>query len=196
MRICNAYLEGIAPYSQPAQHETPKLDRESHDDYDERTWRAHATVNDQGIVCVPAMGLKQSVDSAAYKLGIKIPGRRGATYKNFFASGFICDGDMPLMAKNGAKGIPVTVDSLSMVKISANSDGVRGSGKRVFRRFPVIPQWSGTARFIVIDDILTPEIFEPAPPRRWIHRRHRQVPPGEGRLQWQVPGDFGSMGRR
>ena len=140
MRHVKAYLENIpgSPYSQSAKHDTPFLDRESHDDYDKRTWREKCTTNKEGQVCVPAMAFKQCLDTAAFKLGEKVPGRRNSTYKNFFASGFFCDADMPL--NNGKAVLQKEVES---VQISANSDGVRGSGKRVPRRFPSIPKWNG-----------------------------------------------------
>lgn len=157
MRKCKAYLENIpgSPYSQSAQHATEKLDREQHDDYDERTWRNKATVNKEGQVCIPAMALKQSVDTAAYKLGEKVPNRRGATYKNFFASGFFCDHDVAI-----ANGKALTPADAAKKPINANADGVRGSGKRVVRRFPEWERWNGIAEFTITDDILTQDVFE------------------------------------
>jgi hypothetical protein len=157
MRHVKAYLENIpgSPYSQSAKHDTPFLDRESHDDYDKRTWREKCTTNKEGQVCVPAMALKQCVDTAAFKLGEKVPGRRTSTYKNFFASGFFCDADMALV--NGKAVLQKEVES---IQISANSDGVRGSGKRVPRRFPTIPKWNGVAEFTILDDVITREVFE------------------------------------
>ena len=157
MRHVKAYLENIpgSPYSQSAKHDTPFLDRESHDDYDKRTWREKCTTNREGQVCVPAMAFKQCLDTAAFKLGEKVPGRRNSTYKNFYASGFFCDADMPL--NNGKAVLQKEVES---VQISANSDGVRGSGKRVPRRFPSIPKWNGVVEFTILDDLITREVFE------------------------------------
>ncbi len=157
MRHVKIHLESIpgSPYSQSAKHETPFLDREQHDDYDERTWREKCTVNKDGVVCVPAMAFKQAIDTSAYKLGEKIPGRRGSTYKSFFASGFFCDSDTPI-----ANGKPIKKTDVESIKISANSDGIRGSGKRVPRRFPTIPKWHGVAEFTIVDDVITPEVFE------------------------------------
>jgi hypothetical protein len=157
MKLCKVHIEGIpgSPYSQSALHEDPKLERESHDDYDARTWRSKCTTNESGQVCVPAMALKQAVDLAAQKLGEKIAGRRGATYKTFFTSGVICNGDVPI-----ANGKALTPKDAVMVMINANSDGVRGSGKRVKRRFPVFDKWHGVAEFTIVDDIITPEVFE------------------------------------
>ena len=157
MRKVKVNFENIpgSPYSQSAQHETPKLDRESHDDYDERTWREKCTVNKDGQVCIPAMAFKQGIDEAAQKLGQKVEGRRGATYKKFFTSGYFCNADVPI-----ANGKPLTKTDARKVIINANADGVRGSGKRVKRRFPEFDKFSGTAEFTIIDDILTRDTFE------------------------------------
>jgi hypothetical protein len=158
MRRCKVHLENIpgSPYSQSAQHETPMLDRESHNDFDERTWRDKCTVDPKsGQVCIPAMAFKQSVDTVAWKLGEKIPGRRGATYKSFFASGFFCDADVPI-----SNGKILTKKEAEMVKISANANGKRGAGTRVPRRFPSFSKWNGVAEFTIVDDVITQEVFE------------------------------------
>jgi hypothetical protein len=157
MKICRAYIEGLpgSPYSQSAMHEAEMHDRESHDDYDARTWREKCTTTADGQVAIPAMGLKQCVDLAAQKLGEKVPGRRGATYKSFFTSGVICNADVPI-----ANGKPLTPEDAQMVAIWANSDGVRGSGKRVKRRFPSFDVWHGAAEFTIVDDIITTDVFE------------------------------------
>ena len=159
MRKCKVSFENFpgSPYSQSAKHDTPFLDRESHDDYNERTWREQCTINDNGEICVPAMAFKQAIDTTAFKLGLKVPNRRGSTYKNFFASGFFCLADAPLI--NGT-GKPIMKNDAVMKTISANADGVRGSGKRVTRRFPEFPNYKGTIEFTIIDDIITESIFE------------------------------------
>jgi len=136
-------------------HNTPKLDRESAEDHDIRTWRNHCTTNDKGEVEIPNMAFKQSIDTAAFKLGIKVPGRR-TTFKSFFASGFICESNVPLM--NGA-GLWKPEDAV-LVIISANPEGKRGGGKRVPRRYPVFNKWHGIAYFTILDDIITQDIFE------------------------------------
>jgi hypothetical protein len=182
MRKCKVSLENIpgSPYSQSAQHDTPKLDRETHEDHDARTWRDKCTVNASGQVCIPAMALKQCVDTAAYKLGVKVPGRRGAMFKSFFASGFICDGDVPIQ-----NGKAITKKDAELVKIQAHANGKRGSGSRVPRRFPQFPKWSGVAEFTIIDDIITPEIFE-------LHLKASGMVVGLGRFR---PENGGTNGR-
>jgi hypothetical protein len=157
MKRCIVTFENIpgSPYSQSAKQTTAKLDRETHDDYDTRTWRDKCTTNEEGQVCIPAMAFKQAIDTAAYKLGLKVEGRRGATFKGFFSSGFFCEGDAPI-----ANGKALTKADAEMVLISANADGKRGSGKRVPRRFPQFSKYHGNAAFVITDDIITEEVFE------------------------------------
>lgn len=151
MRQVTVTLESTAPYSQSRMHDEPKLDKETHDAYDRRTWREKCTYNDEGIIEIPAMGIKQSLDRAAKVLGDQIPGKGKATYSKFFTSGVLCTSNVSL---------GVSKDEVASQTINANADGVRGSGKRVKRTFPVVPSWKGTAEFIILDDTITPEVFE------------------------------------
>lgn len=151
MRTVTVTLESAAPYSQSRMHDAPKLDKETHDAYDRRTWREKATYDTAGIVHIPAMGFKQSLDRAAKVLGEQIPGKGKNTYSKFFTSGVLCTGDVSL---------GVHKDEVASQTINANADGVRGSGKRVKRTFPVIPSWKSTAEFIILDDTITPDVFE------------------------------------
>jgi hypothetical protein len=181
MRHVKVYIEGIpgSPYSQSAQHDAPFLDRESHADYDARTWRKKCTVNQSGQVCVPAMAFKQAIDTTAFKLGEKVKGRRGATYKSFFASGFFCDHDVPI-----ANGKPLKPEDAECITISANANGRRGTGTRVPRRFPEFHKWAGVAEFTIIDDVLTKEIFEQ-------HMKAAGMVVGIGRFRPEVGGTNG-----
>jgi hypothetical protein len=158
VRRVKVELENIpgSPYSQSAKHDTPFLDRESWEDYEQRTWREKTTVNKDGQICIPAMALKQCIDTASYKLGMKVPGRRSATFKSFFSSGYFCDGDVPI-----SNGKAIKKTEVGSVQISADSTGKRGGkGGRVPRRFPQMPKWTGTAEFTIVDDVITREIFE------------------------------------
>jgi hypothetical protein len=158
MRLVKVYVESIpgSPYSQSAKHDTVKLDRESADDYERRTWREKCTTDKNGQVCVPAMAFKQAIDSASFKLGEKVPGRRGATFKSFFASGFFCNADVPLF--NDDK--PIMKKDVQAVTINAHSTGKPGSGSRVPRTFPIFAKWHGVAEFTILDDIIGEEVFE------------------------------------
>jgi hypothetical protein len=151
MKIVEVTMESTAPYSQSKQHTAPKLDRETHEDYDRRTWREKCTTSDDGVICIPAMALKQCLDTTAKRLGLQIPGKGKSTYTKHFKSGVICEANVPLGVKK---------DEVGGDTISVNADGVRGSGKRVYRTFPLIPSWSAKATFAIFDDTVTKPIFE------------------------------------
>jgi hypothetical protein len=150
-RIAIVKLESLAPYSQSRKHDTPKKDKETPDAYEARTWREKCSANDAGEIVIPAMAFKQALDAVAKRLGMQIPGKGKATYTKHFKGGVICEADVPIGYRK---------DDVPSITISANSDGVRGSGKRVSRTFPQVPKWSGEARFVILDDTVTNDIFE------------------------------------
>jgi len=181
MKRVTIFIEGIAPYSASrGTDDNPRADRETHEDYDQRIWREKANVTPEGKVCIPAMAFKQAMDTTAYKLGEKVPNRRGATFKNFFVSGLICEADAVLHVN----GKILTRADAEPVTISANSDGVRGSGKRVPRTFPVFRKWECEVVMIVTDDILTQAIIEQ-------HARAAGIVAGVGRFRPEKGGPNG-----
>jgi hypothetical protein len=151
MRNVTVHITGLSPYSQSRMHDTPKLDKETADAYERRTWREKMTTDANGFVVIPAMAFKQALPVAARKMGLQIPGRGKSTYTKFFEADVIC-------TENCALGIHK--DAVEGITINANSDGVRGSGKRVKRTFPMIPEWATVADFLITDDTITPEVFE------------------------------------
>lgn len=151
MRIATVSLESIAPYSQSRIHDTPKKDKERPDDYEIRTWREKAHTNTDGTVFIPAMSFKMCLDEAAKMLGKQIVGKGKSTYTKHFARGVLVPDHLKLAVKK---------DDLQPETINANSDGVRGSGKRVKRTFPTIPSWKGKVTFVVMDDTITKDIFQ------------------------------------
>lgn len=156
MRICEVTLKSATAYSQSKMVDPdtfPKKEKEDAAGYDKRLWREKSTYDESGIVCIPAMSLKMATDEAIKRLNIGIPGRGKSTYTKFFTAGQICDGDVP---------IGIAKADLDFIDIWANADGVRGSGKRVRRRFPYIKEWSGVARFAILDDVIPKDVFEKA----------------------------------
>lgn len=151
MRQVSVKIEGLSPYSQSRMHLVPKRDKETADAYEMRTWREKCTTDNDGLIVIPAMALKMALPVAARKMGLQIPGRGKSTYTKFFEADVICIGDCPL---------DVLKDAVAPITINCNSDGVRGSGKRVSRTFPIIPDWGTTAEFIITDDTITPDVFE------------------------------------
>lgn len=144
-------IEGISPLSQSHQHYTPFLDGESHDAYEQRTWRFKCNCDEAGNVFVPAMAMKQAMDTAAKRLAIPDPDNKRANLTKYVVSDVICEANLP---------IGIHRDKMPMVTINANSDGVRGSGKRVRRNLPQTPTWGGKTSFIVTEEKITHPIFE------------------------------------
>ncbi|MCP5099886.1 MAG: hypothetical protein GY943_30400 [Chloroflexi bacterium] len=151
MKVCTAKLKSITPYSQSRQHDTEKLEKETHEAYEKRTWINKAHVGDNGKIYIPPMAFKQAVDAAAKYLSIQIPGKGKATYTKHFLSGLLVMDKMD----TGVEGATVEGEW-----INCNSDGVRGSGKRVKRCFPLIPSWEGKQDFYILDETIDETTFE------------------------------------
>lgn len=173
MRECTAYITGSAPYSASRAHCEEKLPKETPDAYEERTWESKAHILN-GSVVIPPMAFKIGLDRAAKMLGRQIPGKGKATYTKYFESGVIVTDPVEIAAESAIK----------KERIYANADGVRGSGKRVWRNFPRIDDWNGFVTFHVIADEITKEIFEEAV-------RYAGVAVGVGRFRPERGGYFG-----
>ena len=149
MKTCTATLVALSPYSSSRAHETEKVNGETADAYEQRTWANKAHV-DNGKVFIPPMGFKMGLDRAAKMLGLQIPGKGKSTYTKFFESGVLCTE-------------PVFIGDVSEIKcerVYANADGIRGSGKRVWRLFPRFDGWRADVTFHVLAPEITKEVFE------------------------------------
>lgn len=151
MRRVQVTIRGLAPYSQSRMHDAEKLPKETHDAYERRTWREKCNTNSKGEIVIPAMAFKQALPVAAKRLGTQIPGRGKSTYTKYFEADVICEADAP---------IGVMKNDVPSITINANSDGVRGSGKRVKRTFPQVNEWETSTSFLIFDDTITREVFE------------------------------------
>lgn len=139
------------PYSQSKHYETPKLNKESARDYEERTWRDRCNVDAEGHIVIPPMAFKNCVSEVAKYLSIQIPGKGKSTYTKHFEAG--------VLVVEGV-ALPETKETIAGEWLFVPSDGRRGSGSRVSKCFPVVPSWRGDVQFYVLDDTITPEVFE------------------------------------
>lgn len=153
MKTANCHLRSLSPYS-PSRHianDVERLEKESHDAYEKRTWREKAHFDEKGRVYIPPMAFKQALSSAASFLSEKIKGKGQATWsKHFLAGVHVLE---PVV-------LPIKKEDLIPQWIFAHADGKRGSGKRVMRCFPLIPQWEAIVPFSIFDLTITEEIFE------------------------------------
>lgn len=177
MKIATVTLASTAPYSQSRNYEgeVETLPRETKDAYETRTWRHKCHTMPDGKVFIPPMSFKQGLDTAAKMLGRQIPGKGKATYTKFFLSGVLC-------MEPGI--LPFTRDDVACDRIYANADGVRGSGKRVWRMFPRVDQWQVDMPFHILADEITKDVFEE-------HIRQAGAFVGIGRFRPQSGGYYG-----
>lgn len=157
MRVAIADLESISPYSQSRHYETPKLSRpngtvtESAKDYESRTWRERCHVDNNGRLLIPPMAFKNCIAEIAKYLGVQIPGKGKSTYTKHFEAG--------VMVLDGVS-LPVTREEVDGEWLFVPASGRRGDGKRVLKCFPVVREWKGEVAFHLLDDVITPDVFE------------------------------------
>ena len=151
MKIAHATLESLAGYSQSRMHNTPKLDKESFTDYEERTWRERLHVNGDGKVFIPPMAFKFSLETAARFLRIRIPGKGQSEYGKHFQAGVIIPEGLVL---------PIEKKKVQGEWLNLHANGKRGSGTRVQRCMPIIPEWKGVVMYYVLDDTIPKDVFE------------------------------------
>lgn len=151
MRIAIATLESVSPYSQGRYVQEPKLEKELADDYEKRTWRHRMHADENGEVFIPPMAFKNCLSEIAKFLAEKIPGKGKATWTKHFEAGVLVVDPVPLGIKR---------DEVVGEWLHVPSDGRRGGSTRVLRCFPRIDKWSGDVIFHVVDDTITPDVFQ------------------------------------
>jgi len=143
-------LESISPYSQSKHYEVDKLEKESNQDYEKRTWRERCHADANGELFIPPMAFKNSIAEAAKYLSETIKGKGKATYTKHFEAGVMVMEPLPL----GIKKADVLGEWLFVP-----SDGKRGSGSRVSKCFPCIQSWKGEVEFHILDETITEDVF-------------------------------------
>jgi hypothetical protein len=141
--IATFKIRGISPYSQSRPHLDEMEPNESHDDYRKRTWRSHLHVDKNGEVIIPPGSIKNCIAESARFLNIGVPGKGKSTYTKHVEAGTACVRPVVL----GIKAADVESETLFLP-----ADGRRGSGKRVWKTYPHIPEWEGDVELIVLDE--------------------------------------------
>jgi len=144
-------LESISPYSQSRHHAIEKDPKETHEDYEKRTWRNKVNENEDGFIVIPSMAFKNCLSEAAKFISQQIPGKGKSTYTKHFEAGILVTDSLVL---------PVKKNDVAGEWHHVPSDGMRGGSKRVMKCFPVIPTWKGDVLFYILDETITLEVFE------------------------------------
>lgn len=151
MKTCVVTLKSVSPYSQSRYHNSPKLEKEQSQDYEERTWRNRLNVNQDGYVFIPPMAFKNCLSEAAKYLSVQISGKGKSTYTKHFVSGIMVMDPLVLTIKP---------EQVNGEWLHVPADGRRGGPKRVLKCFPFISTWQGEVLFHILDDTITEKIFE------------------------------------
>jgi hypothetical protein len=175
MKLAVATLRSASPYSQSRPKDAPKGERESHDDYEKRTWRNHLHVTPDGFVFIPAMVFKNCLAETAKFIGMQIRGKGKSTYTKHFEGGVQVNDNLVL---------PYRAEDIEYERLFLPSDGRRGSGSRVWKNYPVIPQWHGDVHFLILDETITEKVLA-------IHLRDAGRFVGIGRWRARNNGQYG-----
>lgn len=151
MKTAVATLRSVSPYSQSRHYTTEKLPKELPKDYEARTWRDRLHSLDSGEVFIPPMSFKNCLSESAKFLSLQIPGKGKSTYTKHFEAGVLV---------TEALNLGVNRDQVKGEWLFVPADGVRGSGKRVEKCFPVIHEWGGDVVFHVLDETVTEDVFK------------------------------------
>jgi hypothetical protein len=145
VKIVRALLKSESPYSQSAPVRSEKNTGESNDAFAVRTWREHMHVNGDGEVFIPGAAVKNCLAECAKYLSETVPGKGKATYTKHIEAGVLIPDPVCLGIK---------VETVEGEKLFLPSDGIRGSGKRVWKTYPLIREWKGWVEIILLDPIL------------------------------------------
>ncbi len=152
MRTATITIVGMTPYSQSKALQVEKKRDEDYKTFEERIWKQRLHVDEKGQVFIPPVSIVLGMACAAAYLskGGELKKKGAATWSQNFNSGLaIAEG--PMIGKTAEDARPEWV--------YCHADGKRGSGKRVWRCFPIFPQWGTTFVLHILDDTIPEEVF-------------------------------------
>lgn len=180
LMIATIRIEGVTPLlfgGMIDRNAFPKKSRESHDDYERRTWRERAHASPDGRLYVPALALKRMFESTARQQGDRIKGAGMKTWTSKMRTGLQAECDMALD--------PATLkNEVTALWKSVPADGKPGGAKRVPRAFPIVASWGGEFSVLLLDSSIQPEILEN-------YARKAGILNGLGTWRPQTGGNFG-----
>ena len=153
MRTATIKIKGLTPYSQSRALQSEKRKEETYDSFDRRVCGEHMHVDAKtGLVFIPAVAILQGMAAAASYLskGGDIKKKGTATWSQNFLCG--------LSVSRGAT-IGIKPTDVKFERVYCNADGKRGSGKRVWRTFPVYEEWAAELTIELLDDTIPEDVF-------------------------------------
>lgn len=170
--MCSARLKGVTPISFSAPVCTPKDRGESSDAHEKRICRERLHLDAAGNAAVPGMAVKNMLTVCARFLSQNVPGKGKATFTKHFEAGLMVPDQWLTIEPR------VNRDDVELEDLYVPSDGRKGGGKRVWRHFPVIRNWSVDVMLVAVDPTITarPDVIED-------HLRHAGI--FVGLLRWR-----------
>lgn len=152
MKIYIASLISVSPYSQSRKYEREfaRDDKETHDDYEVRTWAHRLHTLPDGRVFIPPTQFKESLVECATYLSVQIPGKGKATYTKHFKAGILISEGLIL---------PIQAADVEGEWLSLDSQPGSTRGGRVWRCMPKIPEWQGDLTIHVLDETITQDVL-------------------------------------
>lgn len=126
-----------------------KSKKETHAKYEERIWREKCHTNGDGVIVIPGIAFKRSIETAARFLSVKIPGKGNATYTKHFKAGILVTDSLSIKVKK---------KDVECEKVFMDIGGKKGSAAML--SFPIVREWCGFLSYYIIDDTIGKEIFE------------------------------------
>lgn len=145
---CIARLKSASPYGQSRAIQSTKYTGETSDAFENRTWRERMHVDENGYVFIPPMAVKNCLSEVAKYLSESVPGKGKATYTKHFVGGLMVMEPLNLGIK---------AETVQGIRLHVPADGVRGSGKRVWKTFPTIPSWEADVTIYIMDPVIKPD---------------------------------------
>jgi len=182
MKIITVEIKGASPYSQSGAIQSTKETGEGAEAFEARTWRERMHVGADGLVFLPPMAIKNCLSEVAKYLGESVPNKGKATYTKHFEAGIMVAAEWRLTS--GGKSIRAQDVKGETLFVPAN--GQRGSGKRVWRTFPVFPVWEAAGEIYLLDPVL---IEKPEKVREYLEHAGKFI--GIGRFRPRNNGYYG-----
>ena len=146
-------LQSVTPYSQSKnvdREQYPKKPRETDPAYEFRMWKSRMHINKAGFVEIPTTSFEGAIREAVKRLQIQVPGKGKCLFTKPFEAGFAV---LTSITTN------TLAETVAYDRLFVPSDGKPGGGRRVWKYFPRIDQWSGAIHCVIYDDLITRDVF-------------------------------------
>lgn len=156
-KTLTATLVGTSPLQFGKAYLIKKASKESHEAFEQRTWRERMHRDEEGYVMLPSMAVKKALENYAIYCSDKIPGHGKATFTKHYKAGIMPEEIFFEVESKGERVYYMDVEGEShFLPVS------KSAPTRVMRIFPTIQKWEVKISFIILDPILfdSPKIIE------------------------------------